>query len=169
MSKSLSILELVVRRSGRRARSQTLTPLGADPMSTALAGPTIVINPKSMQRAGRAVTALPVLFLIFDTGIKLLNIAPVVQSMRELGYPEGMGPTLGVIELVCLAAYLLPRTAVLGAVLLTGYLGGATATHVRLGNPLFSHVLFGVYVGVLLWAGLYLREPRLRALLPLRS
>jgi hypothetical protein len=138
-------------------------------MATVLSSPTVRVNPKAMEWTGRVLTALPVLFLIFDTVTHLMNIQPVVDGMRALGYPEGIGPTLGVVEGVCLALYLLPRTAVLGAVLLTGYLGGTVATHVRLGNPLFSHVLFGVYVGVLLWAGLYLREPRLRALLPLRS
>jgi hypothetical protein len=118
--------------------------------------------------AGRIITGIPVAFLVFDTVIKLLNIAPVVESLQNLGYAPDMGPTIGVLELVCLVAYLIPSTSVLGAVLLTGYLGGATATHVRLGDPLFSHVLFASYVGALLWAGLYLRERRLHTLLPLR-
>jgi hypothetical protein len=124
-------------------------------------------HPVSKRRvwAGRVITAIPVLFLAFDTAIKLLNIQPVIDSLRQLGYPETMGPVIGAIELVCLAAYLLPRTSLIGAVLFTGYLGGATATHLRLNNPLFTHVLFAAYVGALLWLGLYLRDPRLAALL----
>lgn len=119
--------------------------------------------------AGIIVTALPVLFLLFDAVMKLMNPAPVVESMQRLGYPQGLAPAIGILQLACLAAYVVPRTSVLGAILLTGYLGGAVATHVRVGDPLFSHVLFPVYVGVLVWAGLYLREPRLRALVPLRG
>jgi DoxX-like family len=119
--------------------------------------------------AGRILSAIPVLFLIFDTVIKFLNIAPVTDSFTQLGYPLGLARVIAVLELVCLIAYLVPRTAVLGAVLLTGYLGGAIATHVRAESPLFTHVLFPVYVALLLWAGLYLREHRLRGLLPLRQ
>jgi hypothetical protein len=118
--------------------------------------------------AGVIVTALPVLFLLFDGVIKLTNVAPVADSFRQLGYPVALAPAIGVLELACIAVYLVPRTSVLGAILLTGYLGGAVSTHVRVGNPLFSHTLFPVYVGLLVWAGLYLREPRLRALVPAR-
>ena len=89
--------------------------------------------------------------------------------MVELGWPGEMGLPLGVILAVCTVLYVVPQTAVLGAVLLTAYLGGAVATHVRIGSPLFSHVLFGVYIGVMMWGGLWLREPRLRALFPLRG
>jgi len=136
------------------------------------AGPTqMLAAPVSARRswAGIVVTALPVLFLLFDAVMKLVNPAPVVESMRSLGYPLDLAPAIGVLQLACIAAYVVPRTSVLGAILLTGYLGGAVATHVRVGNPLASHVLFPVYVGVLVWAGLYLREPRLRALVPLRG
>ncbi len=118
--------------------------------------------------AGRIITALPVLFLLFDTVIHLLNIAPVVEGFARLGYPVSIARGLGIIELICLVAYLIPRTAILGAVLLTGYLGGAVATHVRVGDPLFSHILFPIYVGVLLWGGVFLREARLRGLIPSR-
>jgi len=118
---------------------------------------------------GRILSTLPVLFLLFDTVIKLVNIGPVTDSFRQLGYPTTLGPALGTLELILLVLYLVPRTAVLGAILWTGYLGGAIATHVRVENPLFSHVLFPVYVALLLWGGLYLREDRLRALLPLRN
>jgi hypothetical protein len=114
--------------------------------------------------AGRILTALPVLFLIFDGSIKLANIAPVVEASARLGLPTHLGPAIGVFELACLAIYLFPRTATLGAVLLTGFLGGAVAIHVRIDDPLFSHTLFPVYVGTLLWAGLFLRDARARAL-----
>jgi hypothetical protein len=118
--------------------------------------------------AGVVVTALPVLFLLFDSVIKLMQIVPVRTSFAELGYPLSLAPVIGTVELVCLALYLLPRTSVLGAILLTGYLGGAVATHVRVGSPLLSHVLFPTYIGLMIWGGLYLREPRLRALVPTR-
>jgi len=119
--------------------------------------------------AGRTMTALPVLFLLFDSVIKLIRIDPVAQSFTQLGYPVHLAVAIGVIELVCLAAYVVPRSSVLGAILLTGYLGGAVATHVRVGSPLWSHVLFPIYVAALLWGGLYLLEGRLRALVPLRT
>ena len=123
----------------------------------------------SATTTGRIVTVLPVLFLIFDTGIKFTHVDAVAQSMNQLGYAPGSAPVIGILELACLAVYLVPSTAVLGAVLLTGYLGGAIASHVRVGNPLFSHELFPTYIAALLWLGLYLRESRLRALLPLRK
>ena len=103
--------------------------------------------------AGRSMTALPVLFLLFDSVIKLIRIDPVVQSFTELGYPVELAIGIGLLELVCLTAYVIPRSSVLGAILLTGYLGGAVATHVRVGSPLFTHVLFPVYVAALLWEG----------------
>ena len=118
--------------------------------------------------AGYVLTALVALFLVFDTVIKVLRFAPAIQGTTELGYPAGLVFPIGVIELVCVALYLTPRTAVLGAILLTGYLGGAIATHVRVGSPLVSHTLFPIYVALMLWGGLYLRERRLRALLPFR-
>ena len=100
--------------------------------------------------------------------MKLVKPAPVVEATVRLGYPESVILGLGIVLLACTALYLIPRTSILGAVLLTGYLGGAVATHVRVGNPLFSHVLFPTYLGALIWGGLYLREDRLRALIPLR-
>jgi hypothetical protein len=115
--------------------------------------------------AGRIVTALPVLFLAFDTVIKLVKIEPVVESFEQLGYPVSLSRGIGLLELVCLVFYLVPRTAPIGVVLLTGYLGGAVATHVRAESPLLSHVLFPIYVGTLLWLGLYLRDRRVRAFL----
>ena len=112
--------------------------------------------------SGRLLTGLSVLFLIFDGVIKLMNITPVVESFTRLGYSVDIATAIGTLELLCLAVYLVPRTAPLGAVLLTGYLGGAIATHVRIGDPLFSHVLFPIYIAALLWSGLYLRNARLR-------
>jgi hypothetical protein len=117
---------------------------------------------------GSLLTTLVALFLTFDTAIKVLRLAPAVEGTTALGYPVGTVLWIGIVELACLALYLLPRTSVLGAVLLTGYLGGAIATHVRTGSPLFSHTLFPIYVALLVWGGLYLREMRLRELLPFR-
>ena len=119
--------------------------------------------------AGRIISALPVLFLLFDSVIHIIRIGPVDQGFAELGYAVTLARPLGIIELICVILYVIPRTSVLGAALLTGYLGGAVATNVRVGAPLFSHVLFPVYVGVLLWGGLYLRDSRLRAIFPVRS
>jgi hypothetical protein len=96
--------------------------------------------------------------------MKLVDIAPVREGMAKVGFPADLARILGAILLACVALYINARTAVLGAVLLTGYLGGAVATHVRIGDPLFSHVLAPVYMGVLIWGGLYLRDDRVRAL-----
>jgi len=127
--------------------------------------------PRSARRAAnvaRLCTGLVALFLAFDTGLKVLKLGPAVEGTIALGYPADSVQVIGVIELVCLVLYLVPRTSVLGGLLLTGYLGGAIATHVRLSNPLFTHTLFPLYVAIVLWGGLYLREKRLRALVPLR-
>jgi len=118
---------------------------------------------------GRVISALPVLFLLLDGAMKLVKPAPIVSGTIELGYPETVIIPLGVILLACTVLHAIPRTAVLGAILLTGYLGGAVATHVRVGHPLFSHTLFPVYVGALIWGGLLLRDGRLRAIFPLRA
>ncbi len=114
---------------------------------------------------GRIVTGVTGLFLGMDTALHLANIAPVQQASARLGLPLHLAPVIGAVELVCLAAYLLPRTAVLGAILLTGYLGGAVAIQLRAGSPLFAEALFPVYVGVLVWGGLLLRRPGLFAIL----
>ena len=119
--------------------------------------------------AGIVCTTLAALFLAFDTTLKVLRLDAAVEGTTSLGYPAGTVLLIGIIELVCLALYLVPRTAVLGALLMTGYLGGAVATHVRISSPLLTHTLFPVYVALLVWGGLYLRDPRLRALVPLRS
>ncbi len=114
---------------------------------------------------GRILSGLALAFLALDAAMKLVQAAPAVESTVKLGYPASILPWLGVVEVVCFAAYLVPRTAILGAILWTGYLGGAVASHARLGDPLFSHVLFPVYVGAMLWLGLWLRDARLRAVL----
>jgi hypothetical protein len=113
--------------------------------------------------AGRIISALPVLMLVFSGVMKLLKPAPVVEEFGRLGYPEKLSLVLGIIELGCTGIYLIPQTAVLGAILLTAYLGGATTTHVRIGDPFF----FPIVLGILIWLGLYLREARLRSLVPL--
>jgi DoxX-like family len=118
--------------------------------------------------AGYILTALPALFLLMDGVMKLVKPAPVVETTVQLGYPESVILGLGIVLLACTVLYLIPRTAVLGAILLTGYLGGAVATHARVGAGLFP-MLFPVLLGVLLWGGLYLRDDRVRALVPLRS
>lgn len=117
---------------------------------------------------GRILSALVTLFLLFDGAIKVMALPVVEDTMAALGYPPGLGFGLGVLTLAIAALYAIPRTAVLGAVLLTGLLGGAMATHLRVGSPLFSHLLFGLYLGLLAWGGLWLRDPALRALFPLR-
>ena len=126
-------------------------------------------NTKKRILAGGILSGLPVLFLLVDGALKVANAAIVVEGTAELGYPESVIAGIGVTLLACTILYAIPRTSILGTILLTGYLGGAVATHVRVGNPLFSHVLFPVYVGVMIWGGLCLREERLRALFALRS
>jgi hypothetical protein len=120
---------------------------------------------------GRTLSGLVILFFLLDSAIKLPPLQPVTDTMAQLGWPADAGTarTLGILMLVSIALYAYPPTAFLGAVLITGYLGGAVATHVRAGSPLLTHTLFGVYVSVLAWAGLWLRDPRLRALLPIMS
>ena len=114
---------------------------------------------------GRVLSGIAVLFLLFDATFKLFATAEALAGSPDLGWSLRQLPTLAAIQLACLALYPVPRTAPLGAVLWTGYLGGAIATHLRLDNPLFSHVLFPIYVAALIWGGLYLRDARVRALL----
>jgi hypothetical protein len=131
---------------------------------------TIAIPTTTTKRpwAGYVVSALPVLFLLMDAIGKFIKPDQVVTGTLDLGYQESVIVPLGVLLLICTVLYMIPVTSVLGAILLTGYLGGAVATHVRIGNPLITHQLFPVYVGALLWFGLYLRDARLRRLLPFR-
>jgi hypothetical protein len=123
---------------------------------------------KSQLWTGRVLSTLAVLFLIFDGALKLIKPVMVVDATVNLGYPASLITPLGIVLLSCVALYCIPATRVLGAILLTGYLGGAVATHVRVGDPLFSHVLSPIYVALLLWLGLYFRDPELRSFVPLR-
>ncbi|MFT3770492.1 MAG: DoxX family protein [Minicystis sp.] len=118
---------------------------------------------------GRILSGLAVAFLLFDGVMKVPQPDFVQEAFNTLGYPAGLARGIGLLLIACVAVHANPRTSFVGAVLLTGYLGGAVATHVRVGNPLFSHVLFPVYVAAMIWGGLYLREPRLRALLAPRK
>jgi hypothetical protein len=121
---------------------------------------------KAMLWTGRVLSAIVILFCIMDFTMKLLNLPIVNQAGVQLGWHAGTAQMLGIILAVCTALYAIPRTSVLGAILLTGYLGGAVATHIRVDSPLFTHILFGVYLGIMAWGGLWLRDPRLRALIP---
>jgi hypothetical protein len=118
--------------------------------------------------AGRAMSSLVIFFMLLDGGMKLVPMDVVLKASEPLGIPGSLARTLGALTIGCTLLYAFPRTAVLGAILLTGYLGGAIATHLRVGDPLFTHVLFGAYLGLLVWGGLYLRDSRLRALIPLQ-
>jgi hypothetical protein len=144
--------------------SQTIT------RDDALAGARIGADSSSRgaARAGRGLSAVAVLFLLFDAVGKLLEVPPVVAGSTALGYPAATVFTIGVIELLCVVAYVIPSVSVLGAVLLTGYLGGAIATHLRVESPLFTHTLFPIYVALFVWGGLFLRDAGLRAFFPWR-
>ena len=121
-------------------------------------------------RIGWTLSGLAILFLLMDSTMKLMALPVVLASGAELGMGGiAMARGLGTVLIVCTILYAVPRTAVLGAILLTGFLGGAVATHVRVGSPLFSHVLFGVYLGLFVWGGIYLREPKLRKVIPIRG
>ena len=119
---------------------------------------------------GRVLSGVVVLFLLFDGAIKLLPLQVVTETMDKMGWgaSDGLARSLGIITIACTVLYAVPPTSILGAILLTGYLGGAIASHVRIDSPLFSHTLFGLYLGLILWGGLWLRDPALRALLPFR-
>jgi hypothetical protein len=120
--------------------------------------------------AGWVTSGLAIAFLLMDASMKLLALPVVLQAQEELGFHgEGTARLLGAILLGCTLLYAVPPTAVLGAIMLTGYLGGAVAVKLRIGDPLFTHVLFAVYVGAFVWGGLYLRDKKLREILPLRS
>jgi DoxX-like family len=120
--------------------------------------------------SGRVLSGLVTLFLLLDGGMKLVPLSIVTETMDKIGYgsSETLARSLGVITLVCTILYAVPPTSILGAILLTGYLGGAIASHLRIGSPLLSHTLFGLYLGLMVWGGLWLRDRRLRALMPLR-
>jgi hypothetical protein len=114
--------------------------------------------------AGRVMSGIVVALLTLDASVKIIPIKAVIEGSAQLGYPPSTMPAIGITLLACVLLYAIPRTSVFGALLLTGYLGGAIATHVRVQNPLFSHILFPTYVAAIAWGGLYLRNPKLRAL-----
>ena len=125
---------------------------------------------RGMLWAGRILGGLFALFMLgASVAPKLLGMPVAEQTLAGLGWPPGYAVMIGIIELTCTILYLIPATSVLGAVIMTGLLGGAIATHIRAGSPLFSHILFGVYLGLFMWGGLWLRDPGLRALLRGRS
>lgn len=132
-------------------------------MATVMSAPS-----KPIIWTSRILRGLAAAFLLFDGGFKLFNPAPVAESFAVLGYPAGIAFSLGILLLVCTVLAIIPRTAVLGTVLLTGYFGGAIASHVRVGDPLFS-LVFPLILGGMLWGGLYLSDARLRAVFPLRE
>ena len=134
-------------------------------MSTAIPA----AQPKRMRTLGFILSTLVILFMLMDATMKLLQLQIVLETTAQLGWPVESAVPLGIVLLICTLLYAFPRTSVLGAILLTAYLGGAVATHARIGSPIFSHMLFGVYLGLMLWGGLYLRDERLRALIPLRG
>jgi hypothetical protein len=119
--------------------------------------------------AGRIISALVVLFLIFDGVTKVMKVPAVMEATARIGFPANLIPGIGILLLACTAVYVIPRTSILGAILLTGYLGGAVVTNLRAGSSLFGETLFPVYFGVFVWTGLYLRDERLHALIPLRA
>jgi hypothetical protein len=139
-------------------------------MNTTSSEPNLPKAPVSKGRlwAGCILSILPALFLLLDGVMKWMKPEIVVKTTVEIGYQENIIVPLGIVLLICTVLYLIPQTSALGAVLLTGYLGGAVATNARIGSPLFSHILFPVYIVVLLWGGLFLRDPRVTALIPFR-
>lgn len=122
--------------------------------------------PKALIWVGRGMSGLLIAFMLMDSIIKLILIQPVIDTMTQMGLPVAMARPIGAIELAVTILYAVPRTSLLGAVLLTAVFGGAIASHWRLDSPLFSHILFGVYLGLLAWGGLWLRDPRVRAVIP---
>ena len=123
-----------------------------------------------MRLLGRILSGLVIVFLLFDGAIKLVPWPVVTETMEKMGYGsnESLARTLGAITIACTVLYSIPPTSILGAILLTGYLGGAVASHVRIGSPLFTHVLFGLYLGLMVWGGLWLRDNSLRDFIPWR-
>jgi hypothetical protein len=157
--------------AGRRSTSEQGNRHPEEIMTTmthTVVTPTATASKKAIL-AGRIIIALVALFMLFDSVIHLLKIAVVVDAFNHLGYPLSVVTGLALLELACVVVYVIPRTSVLGAILLTGYFGGAVATHVRVGSSLFGEILFPVYMGVLVWGALFLIDERLRALIPLRS
>ncbi|WP_340644222.1 DoxX family protein [Phenylobacterium sp.] len=125
-------------------------------------------SPRAMLWTGRVLSGLFVAFMLMDLTMKLLDLPVVAETSRQLGLPTDQARLLGTIQLICVALYVYPRTSVLGAILVTAYMGGAIETHLRVASPLFTHILFGVYLALIAWGGLWLRDARLRSLFPWR-
>ena len=125
---------------------------------------------KTARWTGRILSGLVIVFMLFDGAIKLVPWPIVTETMEKIGYgsSESLARTLGAVTVACTVLYAIPPTSIVGAILLTGYLGGAMASHVRIGSPLFTHTLFGLYLGLMVWGGLWLRDRDLRALIPFR-
>jgi hypothetical protein len=134
-------------------------------MATVIESPPAATN---VSWPGRILSGIAVAFLLMDAGMKIAGLPQVTEVATQMGWPSDTGfwRAMGLVLLACTALYAWPRTAVLGAILLTGWLGGAIATHLRIGDPVFTHTLFGVYIGLFVWGGLWLRSPALRALMP---
>lgn len=129
----------------------------------------VIAAPRAGTRwTARILSGLVILFLVFDAALKLVSHPAVIEASGRLGLPADLAPVIGVVLLACVALYAVPRTAPIGAVLLTGYLGAAVFVHVRIGDPLFTHVLFPIYVATIAWLGLYLRDARVRSLVAAR-
>jgi hypothetical protein len=154
--------------------SRTADEVRVQPMPTGTAVSTVAVPTVAVSTAalwtGRLLSGLVIVFLLLDGGMKLLPLPIVTETMAQLGYgsSESLARMLGVVTLGCTILYAIPQTSILGAILLTGYMGGAMATHLRVDDPLFSHTLFGFYLGLMAWGGLYLRDAALRGLIPLR-
>jgi len=134
-------------------------------MATTLSARAISVPGASTRWTARILTGLTILFLTFDAAIKLVGHPAVAEGSVRLGLPPALAPVFGLVLLACVALYAIPRTAPLGAILLTGYLGGAVLVHLRVGDPLATHALFPIYVGAAAWLGLYLRDDRVRRLI----
>jgi hypothetical protein len=143
----------------------TSSGIAGRPFGGTLANPALHAPARRSVIAGRILSGLTIAFLLFDALAKVARVPAVIEGSAQLGYPAATVPAIGLILLGCVVLYAVPRTALLGALLLTGYLGGAIAAHVRVQNPLFSHTLFPTYVAALAWGGLYLRDAGLRACL----
>ena len=139
-----------------------MTTLNYQPM------PAVNQAPKGTLWTGRIISLIPILMLLFSAVLKFVKPPSIVQEFTRLGYAEHHAVVLGILELGCTIIYAIPATSILGAILLTGYLGGAMASHVRIGSPLFTHTLFGLYLGLMVWGGLWLRDRNLRSLIPFR-
>jgi hypothetical protein len=136
---------------------------------TTIAAETVLVSTPA-RWLGRVLSGLVIVFLLFDGAIKLVPWPVVTETMDRIGYgsSETLARSLGIITIVCTVLYAIPPTSILGAILLTGYLGGAMASHMRIGSPLFTHTLFGFYLGLMVWGGLWLRDRRLQSLIPFR-